>query len=47
MSARTQGDLADRILIATVRQHGAPLLTAEKILGYASAGRISAIDARG
>lgn len=48
MRAGIHGDPADRILIATARHHGAPLLTAdEKILAYAAAGHVQAIDARG
>lgn len=40
-------DPADRIIAATARHHGCPLLTAdEKILAYAAAGHLNAIDAR-
>jgi PIN domain nuclease of toxin-antitoxin system len=40
------GDPADRIIIATARHHGAPLLTADRaILGYGAAGHVEAIDA--
>ena len=41
------GDPADRLLIATARALGCPLLTADrKILDYAAAGHLQAIDAR-
>jgi PIN domain nuclease of toxin-antitoxin system len=41
-----QGDLADRILIATARIRRFPLMTSDRqILAYAKAGRIRAIDA--
>lgn len=41
------GDPADRILIATARAHNFELLTTdEKILAYAKAGHVQAIDAR-
>jgi len=41
------GDPADRILVATARALSCPLLTADrKILGYAAAGHLQAIDAR-
>lgn len=41
------GDPADRIIIATARAHGFELLTTdEKILAYAKAGHVRAIDAR-
>lgn len=41
------GDPADRIIIATARAHGFALLTTdEKILAYAEAGHVQAIDAR-
>jgi PIN domain nuclease of toxin-antitoxin system len=41
------GDPADRIIIATARAHGSALLTTdEKILTYAKAGHVEAIDAR-
>ncbi len=41
------GDPADRILIATARALGCPLVTADrKILAYAAAGHVRAIDAR-
>jgi PIN domain nuclease of toxin-antitoxin system len=41
------GDPADRIIIATARTLGCPILTADrKILSYASAGHVAATDAR-
>ena len=41
------GDPADRIIIATSRALGCPLITSDrKILSYAAAGHIQAIDAR-
>ena len=41
------GDPADRIIIATARALGCPVLTADrKILAYAAAGHVQAIDAR-
>lgn len=41
------GDPGDRIMIATARQTGATLVTADtKILAYAAAGHLTAIDAR-
>ncbi len=41
------GDPADRIIVATARAHGFALLTTdEKILAYAKAGHVEAIDAR-
>jgi PIN domain nuclease of toxin-antitoxin system len=41
------GDPADRLLIATARLSGCALVTADrKILGYARAGHVQAIDAR-
>jgi PIN domain nuclease of toxin-antitoxin system len=41
------GDPADRILIATARASGCALVTADhKILDYAAAGHLQAIDAR-
>lgn len=41
------GDPADRIVIATARALGCPVLTADKaILRYAAAGHVQAIDAR-
>ena len=40
-------DPADRILIATARHHGLPLLTADQaILDYGAAGHVKVIDAR-
>ena len=42
------GDPCDRIMIATARALGCPLVRAdEKILDYASRGHLAAIDARG
>lgn len=41
------GDPCDRIMIATARALGCPLLTTDrKILDYAAAGHLQAIDAR-
>lgn len=41
------GDPADRLIIATARALGCPLLTADRaILDYAGAGHLQAIDAR-
>lgn len=41
------GDPADRLIVATARALGCPLLTADrKILAYAAAGHVQAIDAR-
>jgi PIN domain nuclease of toxin-antitoxin system len=41
------GDPADRIIVATARAHGCAILTADqKILAYAEAGHLQAIDAR-
>ena len=41
------GDSADRIIVATARNLGCPLLTTDhKILDYAEAGHVQAIDAR-
>lgn len=41
------GDPADRIIIATARALGCPVLTADhKILAYAAAAHVQAIDAR-
>jgi PIN domain nuclease of toxin-antitoxin system len=41
------GDPADRIIVATARHLGCPLLTTDrKILDYAAAGHLRAIDAR-
>ena len=41
------GDPADRIIVATARVQDCALLTAdEKILAYAAAGHVQAIDAR-
>ena len=40
-------DPADRIIIATARHHGLPLLTADQaILDYGAAGHVKVIDAR-
>ena len=39
-------DPADRLIVATARHHGAPLLTADRaILEYAAGGHVSVIDA--
>ena len=41
------GDPADRLIIATARALGCPVLTADRaILAYAAAGHVQAIDAR-
>lgn len=41
------GDPADRLIVATARTLGCPVLTADrKILAYAAAGHVRAIDAR-
>jgi PIN domain nuclease of toxin-antitoxin system len=41
------GDPADRIIVATARHLGCPLLTTDrKIIAYAEAGHVQAIDAR-
>lgn len=41
------GDPADRMIVATARELGCMLLTAdEKILAYAAGGHVKAIDAR-
>ena len=41
------GDPGDRIMIATARAMACPLMTTdEKILAYAAAGHLKAIDAR-
>ena len=41
------GDPADRLIIATARALGCPLLTSDRaILAYAAAGHVQAIDAR-
>ncbi len=41
-------DPADRLIVATARHHGAPLLTADRaILEYAGGGYVSVIDASG
>lgn len=40
-------DPADRIMVATAQHHRLPLLTADgRILAYAAAGHVEAIDAR-
>ncbi|MEH3038150.1 MAG: type II toxin-antitoxin system VapC family toxin [Sphingomonas adhaesiva] len=47
LKAGIHGDPCDRIMIATARALNCPLMTAdEKILGYAAAGHLKAIDAR-
>ncbi len=41
------GDPADRLIIATARALGCPVLTADRaILAYAAAGHVQAIDVR-
>ena len=41
------GDPADRLIIATARALGCPVLTVDRnILGYAEAGHVGALDAR-
>lgn len=41
------GDPADRLVVATARSYGCPLVTADrKILAYAATGHLKAIDAR-
>lgn len=41
------GDPADRIIVATARHLGCPLLTTDrKIIAYAKTGHVQAIDAR-
>lgn len=41
------GDPADRLIIATARSLGCPVLTADNlVLAYAAAGHVRAIDAR-
>jgi PIN domain nuclease of toxin-antitoxin system len=47
LPAGIHGDPADRLLIATARHLACPLLTTDrKILTYAAAGHLKAIDAR-
>lgn len=47
LPAGIHGDPADRIIIATARHMGCPLLTTDrKILAYAALGHLEAIDAR-
>lgn len=47
LPASIHGDPADRIIIATARHMGCPLLTTDrKILAYAAIGHLEAIDAR-
>jgi len=47
LEGEIHGDPCDRIMIATARALSCPLLTAdEKILAYAAAGHLQAIDAR-
>ena len=47
LPGKIHGDPADRLIIATARALGCPLLTGDKkILDYAKAGRVQAIDAR-
>jgi PIN domain nuclease of toxin-antitoxin system len=41
------GDPADRIIVATARALGCPVLTSDRqILAYAEAGHVTAVDAR-
>ena len=47
LPADIHGDPADRLIIATARAFGCPLMTADRqILSYASKGHVAAIDAR-
>ncbi|KQT31244.1 hypothetical protein ASG29_14850 [Sphingomonas sp. Leaf412] len=47
MPRAIHGDPCDRIIMATARALGCPLVTADrKILAYAAAGHLKAIDAR-
>jgi PIN domain nuclease of toxin-antitoxin system len=47
LPAGIHGDRCDRIIVATARHLGCPLVTADgKILAYAAAGHVAAIDAR-
>ena len=47
LPGRLHGDPADRIIIASAREAGCPVLTSDrKILDYAEAGHVRAIDAR-
>lgn len=46
LSGNVHGDPADRLIIATARALGCPLMTADhKILAYAANGHVQAIDA--
>lgn len=47
LEAPIHGDPCDRIMIATAKALGCPLVTSDRrILAYAAAGHLSAIDAR-
>ncbi len=47
LPGQIHGDPADRLIIATARAHGCPLVTADrKILAYAEQGHVRATDAR-
>jgi len=47
MPRSIHGDPADRLIMATALEYGCDVLTPdEKILAYAEAGHVSAIDAR-
>lgn len=47
LPGKLHGDPCDRIMIATARALGCPLLTTDrKILAYAAAGHLRAVDAR-
>jgi PIN domain nuclease of toxin-antitoxin system len=47
LSSDIHGDPADRLIIATARAFGCPLVTADRqILSYASKGHLAVIDAR-
>lgn len=47
LPADIHGDPADRLIIATARALGCPLLTADRqILGYGKAGHVAVMDAR-
>ena len=47
LPGRFHADPADRLIIATVRRWGTPLLTADHaILAYAAAGHVQVVDAR-
>ena len=47
LPGRFRADPADRLIIATARRWGTPLLTADRaILTYAAAGHVQVVDAR-